>query len=85
MSQFYKCDQSTCNKMSSDEPLITIKGYYPNNAGGILIPKSWRTFDFCSHECAVKWMWWAMEHEQGTTTAKIPENAMNYYQLPNLR
>ena len=54
---------TACNKETDWPARIEIKGYYPNNAGGILICESARHHSFCSHACAVKWMRWAISHE----------------------
>jgi hypothetical protein len=48
------CDLKECGKKC--EPIIELQGYYP-------APRGWR-FHFCSHDCFVAWMRWALEHEQ---------------------
>jgi len=57
----YKCDQ--CDAPHTYPFPITFTGYYPRRASGILLPETNRSFEFCSHACAVKWMRWAISHE----------------------
>lgn len=61
--RIYRCD--ICKKDVFDEPLqITLTGYYPRDAGGILIPENCRKFEFCSHDCFVAYMKWALKNEK---------------------
>jgi len=52
----YRCDRKECGK-ETDGPLpVELRGYYPNKASGIMLPEQVRCFQFCSHDCFVKWM-----------------------------
>lgn len=58
------CDQTGCDKgFQNDKPAVELNGYYPSNAAGILIPENCRRFQFCSAECFLVWMRWAMIKE----------------------
>jgi hypothetical protein len=57
--KYCKCDQ--CGKEQPFNLQIGLKGYHPNKSGGILIPESSKTYDFCSHKCFDKWMRWALD------------------------
>lgn len=59
----YECDRKDCRKQQQNPLQITLDGYYPDNAGGIMIPESSRHFEFCCHDCFVRWMKAAMELE----------------------
>jgi hypothetical protein len=62
--KFYRCDRKECGKVQSSPLQIELRGYYPNNAGGILLPEPLRLHQFCSHACFVQWIKWAMDHEE---------------------
>ena len=57
----HRCDQ--CEKNSNEPYKHQILGYYPANASGILLPETYREFQFCSHNCMVDWMRWAITKE----------------------
>lgn len=59
----WKCDRKECGKEQSSPLQIELRGYYPSQAGGILLPESLKTHHFCSHACFVEWMKWALKHE----------------------
>lgn len=59
----YTCDMPGCSAQSNKPLPIQFSGYYPRNAGGIMLPEGFRHFDFCSHTCAVRWIRWAICHE----------------------
>lgn len=60
--KLYKCDQ--CKTVFDfPDPKIYLKGYYPRNAAGILIPENCREFEFCTHDCFVAYMRWAITKE----------------------
>lgn len=63
----YKCDLNGCGVSSPTPMPIELRGYYPGRAGGILIPDHLRLHQFCSHECFVKWLKWAMALERDAT------------------
>lgn len=60
-----RCDRKGCGKEWRDEPDhgVFLKGYHPDKAGGILLPENFKTKDFCSHECFVEYMRWALTKE----------------------
>ncbi len=60
---YHKCDRKGCGKESTTPLQISLRGYYPQKAGGILLPENFLEHDFCSHECFVEWMRWAMKNE----------------------
>ncbi|OGP82225.1 MAG: hypothetical protein A2Z08_07955 [Deltaproteobacteria bacterium RBG_16_54_11] len=50
----YQCDD--CGKQEIWPPKIMIKGYVPEDKGGILIPDQFHEYHFCSRECFEKWI-----------------------------
>jgi hypothetical protein len=71
---YYQCDRPQCINTQTTPLPIELRGYCPHHAGGILIPENHRTHQFCSHECFVKWMAWALKLE-GTTQMKSAASA----------
>lgn len=65
---FHVCDLPECGKKSGETLPVSLKGYWPSNAGGILLPEYYKQTEFCSRECFLKWMRWALNKEAGVTS-----------------
>lgn len=60
----HKCDQQHCEFTSQETMPIRLEGFYPHNAPRICLPEKFIARQFCSRECFVKWMKWALELDE---------------------
>ena len=55
MAKLYKCDANECIE-EMPKSRVTILGYRPDMAGGILLPQEFLEYHFCSPSCFEKWI-----------------------------
>lgn len=60
--KIYQCDMDGCGK-SVIKPAVSLSGYHPKRTSGILLPEHCIEKDFCSRECFVKFMRFALSKE----------------------
>lgn len=65
---YHVCDLPECGERREDPLQISVTGYWPHRASGIMMPEHFKHREFCSHACFVKWMRWAVNKEAGVTS-----------------